>query len=163
MNTKLKCDISKEDLQFLYDKHHSLVKVAQILGISRRTICAYVKKLGIKSKRGRPYVYPRDEIQRWLTDHPDVKLPKSMYKIADMMGVQYQRVQRYFKNGIRRLRKLADDVTNDQTKSYRSTTGWTFPRKAFKITDMVINRRSLTLRIDAKLKSDGRPVRFLLK
>jgi transposase len=99
-------NMTYEDLRREYIRLGTIGKVADHFGVSTRTIKNWFKEgdiIGLKHVTRERKSIKHDLIREWAHAHPEVRLPRSPKKIADITGISLATVKSYFTRRRRRL------------------------------------------------------------
>lgn len=87
------CGITEDDFREYFMRYKTCGRVAKVLGVSRKTVNAYAKPLGLTMPPSRPRSEGRPkmlegsgQIVRWARAHPEEKLPTKAVEIAKLTG-----------------------------------------------------------------------------
>ena len=158
--------LTAEDIITLYNDCLSVDQVAEDTGISTRTIRKYLNERGIRAqgRRERKPRYETGAFACWLREHPDIVLPRSVTKIAEMTGIKRSTVNSHL---IYRQRKVYNRIMEKMPgyiKTYKKgeklkLTHFTLPFPAIRRISLTVDRFSLIVGIIFHMK-DGTIFRF---
>lgn len=148
-----------EDLLELYLKLGTIQKVADQLDVSTRSVRYWFKQHGIKGiKHTHHITRTPNEVRVWLDEHPKVKLPRSLLRIADIMDIKYSRVESYFYQRRKRVTNwigALPPLTSLEKTVLRDTEGGYVPVKNIDTYDITVDLYSLKVSITGTRKSGG--------
>ena len=105
--------ITPRKLIAAYSVHKSAGKAARALGVSKPTMLRYLRQYGLEiNPRGGPWRKGMkltrksySKFAQWLRENPDVELPKSPSKIAEITGLSSDTIRSYMKRLRNRIRE----------------------------------------------------------
>lgn len=126
--------LSMDLLIKLKDEGKTQREIAKILNCSLSSIYRRCKKHGIKFRKGPEKNKRWSSFSKWLKENPDVTLPHSVSKIAEITGCTEKAIKNYIGRERWRSRDLIKAKPWEQASGiiWKSTRGFEISDRAFK-------------------------------
>ena len=146
--------ISEQEIKDAYYECDTVVEAALKLGVHRKTLYNYVKKLGLPKKhRVRRQTFSK--FIRFLRAHPEVTLPRNVADIAKISHCTKNVVKGYLYRRQNRIFQALNEIDLlKQELVFTDDAGKRIPTRAWKMYSFTIDRFTGDISITAWLKND---------
>ena len=158
-----------EEFKQTFVEEKTILKTAKKLGVNRRTVRRMLDRYGLQVPPvGKPVGSRQPHhsaILKWVREHPDEKLPRSVKRISDLTGVSQNKIKTYLyrqrkraKNAIRSLPDL-----RKLNAKFRAPNGFVVPFRYIDHYEVLFDPWRLTYKLRMKIHGSGKMHVFRLK